>query len=112
VFLKLGHLIVWLADEALPKFGLEYGGTWFGLSVRAIQHFANGPKAISITSVRKTYRRLVSCAVAQSANPHKVPLDHSNPRRVGRKRSQHCDAKKVSAEVCRLPSLKLQRSNP
>jgi hypothetical protein len=111
VFLKLGHLIVWLAGEALPKFGLEYGGTWFGLSVRAIKHFANGPKASSMTSVRKTYRRLVSRAAAQSANPQKVPLDHPNFRRVGRRRSQQCDAKKVRADVCRLPSLKLQRSD-
>jgi hypothetical protein len=56
------------------------------------------------------YRRLVSRAVTQSANPHKVPLDHPNPSRVGRRRTQQCDAKKVSAELYRLPSLKLQRS--
>jgi hypothetical protein len=65
-----------------------------------------------MTSVRKTYRRRVSCAVAQSANPQKVPLDHPNPSRIGRRRSQQCDAKKVSAELCRQPSLGLQRSNP
>jgi hypothetical protein len=64
VFLKLGHLIVWLAGEALSKFGIEYGGTWFGLSVRAIQRFANGPKASSMTCVQKMYRRLVSHAAA------------------------------------------------
>jgi hypothetical protein len=64
VFLKLGHVIVCLAGEALPKVGLEYGGNWFGLSVRAIQLLANGPKASSMTSVRKMYRRLVSRAVA------------------------------------------------
>ncbi len=45
-------------------------------------------------------------------NPHTLPLDHPNPRRVGRRRSQQCDAKRVSAEVCRQPSLRLQRSNP
>jgi hypothetical protein len=105
VFLKLGHLIVLLAGKALPKFGLEYGGTWFGLSVQAIQHFANGPKASSMTGVRNTYRRRFTGADAQPANPQSVPLDHFISCCVGRRRNQQCDAKKVSAEVCRLPSL-------
>jgi hypothetical protein len=47
----------------------------------------------------------------QSTNPPVMPLDHPNPRSVGARRSQQCDAKMVSAEVCRLPSLWLQRSN-
>lgn len=57
------------------------------------------------------YRRLISRAVAQLANPQKVPLDYPNPRRVGRRRNQQYDAKKVSAEVFRLPRFDFSAQN-